>query len=471
MTDARSVLTDLLNRLGLPAHDWLEQITLAGHDPVVPSRYRPGLASAAALAAYGAGIGEIWRLRGNGLQTVQVDVAKAAVPGLRTLAYVRRGRHLLQLQRPESERQVFFETRDGRQMYLLRHAFYHEHFTRLLTCLDCSSDTESIARIVKRYDALELEERLAEAKAMGVLARTREEWLAHPQGRNLAGRTPVEIKREGNSEPEPFASAARPLAGIRVVDMGHVLAGPVVSRTLAEQGAEVIHVSPPHIPDPNHIIIDTAFGKRTAFVDLRSKADRDELIELIAGADVFVHSWRPGSLDAYGLSFEALAERRPGLIYATVSCYGHDGPWANRAGYDPFGQVTSGLAVGEGSIDAPVLASTFTLNDYLAGYCAAAGVVGALVQRANSGGSYRVGVSLTGTSMWLQDLGQLPPHQWPGSAGGVDALPLVSPEDLQFTSSPYGKIEHPTPIIRFSVTKSYWATPPQPAGANELAWI
>lgn len=470
MAKSNAVLSDLLHRLAIPSDEWLDRITIRGHDPVVPSRYRPGLASAAALAAYGAGIAEIWRLRGNGLQSIGIDLAKAAVPGLRTLAYVRRGRHALQLHRPASERQVFFETRDGRQMYLLRHAFYHEHFTRLLSCLDCSPDTESIARAVRRHDAFELESILAEAKAMGALARTREEWLAHPQGRNLQHRTPVEVKRSHWSDAEPLAPASRPLAGIRVVDMGHVLAGPVVSRTLAEQGADVIHVSPPHMPDPNHIIADTTFGKRTAFADLRSDVDRDELLALIAKADVFVHSWRPGSLEAYGLSFERLTELRPGLIYATVSCYGSDGPWANRAGYDPFGQVVSGLAAGEGSVDTPVLASTFTLNDYLAGYCAAAGVVSALVQRAQVGGSYCVNVSLTGTSMWLQDLGRLPQSQWPDAPEGIATLPPIAPEDLQVTASPLGEIEHPRPIVAFSETPSYWASPPRPAGADRLAW-
>jgi crotonobetainyl-CoA:carnitine CoA-transferase CaiB-like acyl-CoA transferase len=470
MAETNAVLSDLLHRLALPADEWLDRIAIRGHDPVVPSRYRPGLASAAALAAYGAGIAEIWRLRGNGLQSIGIDLAKAAVPGLRTLAYVRRGRHALQLQRPASERQVFFETRDGRQMYLLRHAFYHEHFTRLLSCLDCSPETESIARAVRRHNALDLEEILAEAKAMGALARTRDEWLAHPQGRNLQHRTPLEVRRIEGSDAEPLAPASRPLAGIRVVDMGHVLAGPVVSRTLAEQGADVIHVSPPHMPDPNHIIADTTFGKRTAFADLRSEVDRDELLSLIAKADVFVHSWRPGSLEAHGLSFERLAELRPGLIHATVSCYGSDGPWANRAGYDPFGQVVSGLAVGEGSVDAPVLASTFTLNDYLAGYCAAAGVVGALVQRARLGGSYRVNVSLTGTSMWLQDLERLPQSHWPDAPQGVATLPPIAPGDLQVTASPLGQIEHPRPILAFSETPSYWASPPRPAGADRLTW-
>lgn len=470
MPPHRSALAQLLERMALPADDWLDRVTLTGSDPVVPSRYRAGLASASALAAQAVGVAEIWRLRGNGTQTIGISLRKAAVPGLRTLAYVKRGGHALQLQRPKSEEKVFFQTRDGRQMYILRHAFYHEHFSRLLACLDCSSATESIERAVARRNAIELEDDLAAAKAMGAVARTREEWLAHPQGRHLASRTPFEIVRLGDSDAEPFSPAARPLEGVRIVDMGHVLAGPVVSRTLAEQGAEVIHVSAPHMPDPTHVIVDTAIGKRTAFVDLRLTEDRAQLKRLISQADVFVHSWRPGALDKCGLSSAELTAERPGLIYASVSCYGSDGPWASRAGYDPFGQVVSGLAVGEGSIDEPVLASTFTLNDYLAGYCAAAGVTGALVQRAKNGGSYEVKVSLTGCSMWLQDLGKLPPEQWPDGPGGIRTLPKVAPEDLTITPTPYGDIEHAKPIVHYSETQPYWTSPPMPAGATRLSW-
>jgi crotonobetainyl-CoA:carnitine CoA-transferase CaiB-like acyl-CoA transferase len=470
MSPHHTALAHLLERMALPADDWLDHVTIAGADPVVPSRYRAGLASASALAAQAVGIAEIWRRRGHGMQAIDIDLQKAAVPGLRTLAYVKRGGHALQLRRPSSEDKVFFRTRDGRQMYILRHAFYHEHFSRLLACLDCSSTTESIERAVARRDAVELEDELADAKAMGALARTREEWLAHPQGRHLASCAPIEITRMRDSDAEPFSPASRPLEGVKVVDMGHVLAGPVVSRTLAEQGAEVIHVSAPHIPDPTHVIVDTAFGKRTAFVDLRSAEDRAQLKRLISGADVFVHSWRPGTLDKFGFSPDELIAERPGLIYASVSCYGSDGPWANRAGYDPFGQVVSGLAVGEGSVDEPALASTFTLNDYLAGYCAAAGVIGALLQRAQNGGSYQVEVSLTGCSMWLQDLGRLPQEQWPDGPHGVSTLPQVDPEDLTVTQTPFGDIEHARPIVHYSKTPPYWNRPPMPAGAAQLSW-
>lgn len=470
MSLGKSALTDLLERLGLPAQDWLDRVTVNGSDPVVPSRYRAGLASATALAAQAVAVGEIWRQRGGGMQSIELDLKKAAVPGLRTLAYVKRDGHRIQLQRPPSEDKVFFQTRDGRQMYLLRHAFYHEHFSRLLTCLDCSAATDSIERAVSKYDAIELEDKLAEARTIGALARTRDEWMAHPQGRHLSSRIPVEIERIGDSAPEPLGPATRPLAGLRIVDMGHVLAGPVVSRTLAEQGAEILNITPPHMPDPNHIVVDTGFGKRTAFVDLNSADDRDRLRKVISQADVFVHSWRTGSLDRFGLSPAELAELRPGLVYAAISCYGSDGPWATRAGYDPLGQVVSGLAVGEGSLDQPVLASTFTLNDYLAGYLAAAGVASAILKRARHGGSHYVKVSLTGASMWLQDLGRLPETQWSDGPEGVSELPPVAPEDLAMTPSPYGNIEHARPIVRYSETPAYWETPPMPSGSMSLSW-
>lgn len=466
----QSALSQLLNQLQLPAQEWLPRTQIVGEDPVVPSRYRPALAAATALGAMAVGIGEIWRQRGGGMQDIRVSVPKAAIPGLRTLAYVKRDGHALQLTRPASESQVFFETADGRQMYLLRHAFYHEHFTRLLGCLDCSPQTGSIARAVARWNATELEEALAEAKAMGAIARTREEWLAHPQGAFLASRTPIDILRGNPSDPEPLRSAARPLAGMKIVDMGHVLAGPIVSRCLAEQGAEVLHVSSPHLPDPNHIVVDTGFGKRTAFADLRNADDRSALKRLISQADIFVHSWRTGSLDRFGFSVEELTALRPGLIHVALSCYGSGGPWATRAGYDPFGQVVSGLAVGEGSLQQPLLASTFTLNDYLAGYLAAAGVTSAILRRAREGGSYQVNVSLTGASMWLQQLGKLPEAYWPGAPQGVSTLPQADPADLAITPTCYGKVEHAKPIVSYSETPAYWAVAPSPEGASGLAW-
>lgn len=464
-------LGNLLDRLGLQEATGADHVEFTGADPVVPSRYRTGMAAAVALAANAVGIAEIWRMRGGRKQSIGIDLRQAAVPGLRTVSYLRRGNHSLQLVRPASENKVFFETMDGRQMYLLRHAFYHEHFSRLLAFLECSPATEAIEKAVRRWNADDLEDALAQAKAIGAIARTREEWLASPQGQYLADRVPVEIEKIADGPAMPFGDGQRPLSGLRVVDMGHVLAGPVVSRQLAEQGAEVVHVSAPHQPDPMHIVVDTGFGKRSAFVNLDNSGEIERFYELIAGADVFAHSWRPGSLDARGLSPQALARLKPGIIYVSVSCYGYEGPWSSRAGYDPLGQVVSGLAIGEGSTDKPLLASTFTLNDYLAGYLGAAGVTSALIRRAREGGSYHVKVSLTSCSMWLQDLGRLPSEQWPDGSAGIRTLPQPAATELTVSQTVFGAIKHALPIVRYSETPASWDVPPEPAGTSPLAWI
>src|SRR5579871_1611077 len=151
--DARSALTILLNTLGLPLDAIDRNIRLVGQDPVVPSRYRVGMASATALAAQAVGIIEIWKQRGGRDQTVTVDLRRAAVPGLRTISHTRRGGRTLQVPWPASERQVFFPTKDGRLMYLMRHAVYYEHLTKLLGFLDCAPDSAAIARTVEQWDS------------------------------------------------------------------------------------------------------------------------------------------------------------------------------------------------------------------------------------------------------------------------------------------------------------------------------
>ncbi len=467
---AESVLRTLLATLDLPPDAVERNIRLTGRDPVVPSRYRVGLASSAALAAQAVGIIEIWKQRGGRDQVATIDMRRAAVPGLRTISHTRRGGRVLQVPWPASEKQVYFRTKDGRLIYLMRHAVYYEHLTKLLTFLGSAPESAAISAAVAQWDSAELEDALAERGLMGTIVRSFDEWRASPQGRHLEGRLPVEIERIGDGDKVPFTPGPRPLSGIKVVDMAHVLAGPVTSRVLAEQGAEVIHVSAPHQPDPVHVVIDTGFGKRSAFVDLRRAEDLASLYGLIDTADVFAHSWRPGSLDRRGLSPAELARRRPGIIYVSVSCYGYDGPWAERAGYDPLGQVASGLAAGEGSMDAPLMASTFTLNDYLAAYLAAAGTNSALLKRAREGGSYHVKVSLAGASAWLQMLGRLPPQYWQDGSEGVATLPDPAAGELTTTATAYGMIEHPLPIVQYAETPAFWEIPPEPAGASDLAW-
>lgn len=434
------------------------------------SRHAIGSAAAAALGAYACGISRLWEQRSGVRQGACIDVHRATVPGLRTSSHLSQNGHRLHYGRPPHESANFFETRDGRRMYLLRISQYAPLVFGLLKLMGCSNDTAELARATARWDSSELEEALAFRKLLGGIARTREEWLAHPQGNWLAAQPPVSVTRIGDGPAMPQVSRERPLDGVRVLDMAHVLAGPVAARTLAEQGADVLHATAPLAGEDFRVVMDTGLGKRNAFIDLNEAEGVACARELLSRADVFVQSFRPGSLDRKGFSPDDLARLRPGLIYTSVSAYGTAGPWRERGGLDPLGQAVTGLAIAEGSADAPVLAPTMTLNDYLAGYLAAAGVVAALVRRAREGGSYHVEVSLARCSMWLQDLGRLPEGQWPSG-------PQPSPEqlearaaDMMDTESPFGRLRHARPVVDFEATPSRWERGPSPLGSGWPVW-
>ncbi|HWL47927.1 MAG TPA: CoA transferase [Sphingomonadaceae bacterium] len=443
------------------------RVDIVGDDPVVESRFRPAAAAAAALAAQGAGVAEIWRIRSGQRQQVTVEARRAAVPGLRTINYVRQNGIAHELfPRSTTSFNNFFTTRDGRQIYLLRNTMYVENLLGTLELLGCRYDEESMAGAVRQWDGEALEDALAARKLVGVLSRTRSEWRSHPHGAWLDARPPVEVTRIGSAPAEPLAPASRPLSGLRVLDFSHVLAGPVTARMFAEQGADVLRVSAQHQMDPMRIAIDTGAGKRSAHLDLDNPDEVERLKDLVRSCDIFVESWRPGSLDRRGLSPQALAEIRPGIIYVSVSAYGSGGPWSDRIGYEPVGQVACGLAGEEGTADAPRLAVTGTLNDYLTAYLAAAGTMAALIRRSREGGSQHVRASLTRTSMWLQEIGELPRDIWPGA---MPMEPLRG--DLIDMASPFGMVTVPGPITQYEHTPGYWDRPPQPFGASLPVWL
>lgn len=470
-TDQRATpetaLDELLGIMGLARAETGGSISFSGADPVAPGRHRLGTAAAAALAAQGAAVAAIWKQRSGQGQDIEVDLRKAAVPGLRTIYHIRQSGYRFRVPpvvlKPVQD---FYRTRDGRLIYILRAPAYAETLLRTLDLLDCAFNPAAMAKAVAAWDALELEDAIAERRLVGVVSRGRTEWAEHPQGAWLHAQPVIEIVKIGDSAPKPFAPAARPLAGVRVLDVTHVLAGPVATRTLAEQGADVLHISSPDQQDPARGAIDTGMGKRQAYLDLDRPDDAAHLKTLSQGADIFAESWRQGSLDRRGFSPEALAAARPGLIYLSLSCYGSDGPWRERAGYEPCGQVACGLAIDEGSEEAPKLASTSTLNDYLTAYLGAAGALAALLRRAEEGGSYHVRVSLTRSSMWVQELGRLPQAQW-----RTGELPEPAPEDFVTVDSPFGPISVARPATRLSATPPYWDRPSEPFGVSAPQWL
>lgn len=149
----------------------------------------------------------------------------------------------------------------------------------------------------------------------------------------------------------PRTSTARPLAGLKVVDLTRVIAGPAVSRGLAELGASVLRVTAPHLADMSHLHADLNAGKWSAVLDLRRAADRRRLQGLLDDADVFLQGYRPGVLEQFGFGERdvlARAQARPrgrGIVYAAVNSYGWQGPWMGRSGWQQISDAVSLICI------------------------------------------------------------------------------------------------------------------------------
>jgi crotonobetainyl-CoA:carnitine CoA-transferase CaiB-like acyl-CoA transferase len=194
-----------------------------------------------------------------------------------------------------------------------------------------------------------------------------------------------------------------------VLDLTRVLAGPVCGRILALHGADVLNVSAAHLPAIEPAVIDTGRGKRSAFVDLRTQDGRETLARLIRDADIFVQTYRPGALAMQGFSPEEVVDICPGIIYVSLSAYGHTGPWATRRGFDSIVQTATGMTRDEAEsagVDYPLPLPCQAL-DHGSGCLLALGALAALLRRASEGGSWHVQASLAHTSQWLRSLGRV----------------------------------------------------------------
>jgi len=194
--------------------------------------------------------------------------------------------------------------------------------------------------------------------------------------------------------------------------------------------------------------------------------DAERLRALIRHGDVFCQAYRPGAMDARGFSPEELARLRPGIVYVTLSAYGHQGPWRDQRGFDSLVQSVSGIAHEGGiaaGIDGPRHLPAQAL-DHSAGYLAAFGAMMALARRAREGGSYLVRVSLAQTGRWLDGLGRVD-----GSHVADVTLEQVG-DLLQTCETPFGRLRHVAPAAQLSETPAYWARPAVPLGTHPPAW-
>jgi len=311
----------------------------------------------------------------------------------------------------------FWPCSDG---WVRTHANYPHHRSALLSALDLAADTgaDEFMLALHAMKTADVEQRVLEAGGVATVVRSGEQWAEHPQAVAVAELPVIELTSLGDADTAklPDTTVDAPLAGLRVLDLTRVIAGPVAGRTLALWGADVLRIDSPRHPEISWQHLDTGAGKRSALLDLDAAADRTTFETLLETADVALTAYRPGSLDKFGLSPAALAERRPGIIVGRLSAWGTVGPWAERRGFDSIVQAATGIALAEGDSAGTPGALPVQALDHSAGYLVAAGIATAVRRRIDGGHSWLAEVSLARLATEL--LKQRRPRHAPTAAGG-----------------------------------------------------
>jgi crotonobetainyl-CoA:carnitine CoA-transferase CaiB-like acyl-CoA transferase len=465
--EAYDALRTILSTVGQPAERAATVEITGGADPILPTPFRIGETSAAALAATGLAVSDLWELRTGRKQEVAVD-ERQSTASLRSGHYM-----LIDGKKVSTDRNPVmgvYPAKNGRWSYI--HANFPNHRAAALGVLGCAEDKNDVKKAVAKWDALELEEAIIAAKGAGGMVRTMDEWAQHPQSAAIASLPLLEIIKIGDAPPEKLPDGDRPLSGIRVLDLTRVLAGPTCARTLAEHGADVLKITGPHLPSLGYQEFDTGLGKLAAHLDLREAKNVDILKGLVRDADVFSQGYRPGTLDNRGLSPKELAEIRPGLVYVSMCAFSHVGPWASRRGFDTVIQTVSGITWRQGELfpgaePGPQFYPVSAI-DYLTGYLMAFGAMTALARRAREGGSWLVRTSLAQIGRWLVGRGQVPEAELKDVPTEFTDVEFKS--WLMQTETPVGTLTHLRPTVQLSVTPPFWARPSVPLGYNEPVW-
>jgi hypothetical protein len=355
-----------------------------------------------------------------------------------------------------------YPTRDG---WIKLHTNQPHHRAAALRVLGAPGDRAAVARAVATWAKAELEAAVVADGGCAAEMRTTAEWAAHPQGQAVAREPLIHIAPREASGPLALAGdAARPLRGLRVLDLTRVLAGPVATRFLAGYGADVLRIDPPAWDEPP-LVPEVTLGKRCARLDLRAPADRATFEALLRDAHVFVNGYRPGALD--GLGYGAAARRRlaPGLVDVCLDAYGWTGPWSTRRGFDSLVQMSTGIAEAgmrwrKAEEPAPLPAQAL---DHATGYLLAAAVVRGVTRRITDGSGLDARLSLARTAKFLTD-----------AQGAPATAPLapLAPADLapDIESTGWGPARRLAPPVAIVGAPMRWERPARALGTSPARW-
>ena len=461
MQSPREILTDLWTAAGGdPAA--LDAVMLTGEEPQLPSSFRVAAAAQASIAAAGLAAAQVWKLRSGQSQGVAVDMRHAVVE-------CRSERYLRVDGKPPGPAwdatAGIYRTRDRRFVRL--HTNFRHHRDAVCRVLDCKPERDDVQAALMQWDGEAFETAAYAGGCVVAMMRTHDEWSDLPQAKALAALPPIRIEKIGEAAPKPWPAGDRPLAGLRVLDLSRVIAGPVAGRTLAAHGADVLLICGPDLPAIPWLTIDNGRGKLTSFIELKSEQGRDSLRDLLAQADIFSQGYRPRALASLGFSPQDAADINPGIISVSLSAYGHAGPWAERRGFDSLVQTATGFNHAEGQaagVDGPKELPAQML-DHATGHLMAFGAMMARARQSREGGSWHVRVSLAQTGRWLWNLGRVVDGFKTADLTDEAVLPFV--EEVPSGFGPLRSVRHSAAL---SKTPAFWARPAMPLGSHPPQW-
>ncbi|MDQ8044940.1 MAG: CoA transferase [Solirubrobacteraceae bacterium] len=365
--------------------------------------------------------------------------------------------------------------RDG---WVRLHGNYAQH-RRAIEASFGTDDPEAVAAAIHESSATGVETRVVAAGGAAAAAHTLDEWSAHPHGGRVGDHPLIDTTvradgrpawqpgpwHDGSGSPSTDDADRRPLAGLRVLELTRVVAGPVAGRTLSWFGADVLRIESPLHDELRTLTVDTGPDKRSATLDLRRPEDRARFEELVAGADVLLHGLRPGALDRLGYGPERRADLSPGLIDASHSAYG-PGAWSTRRGFDSLMQLSTGLGLAEaeaaGALTDDPRPLPCQVLDHTTGLLVAAAVIRAVTARGGDGRGRTVQGSLARTAAQLAAA--------PRDASFDGARPTAPAPGALALSGAFGRTRHvPLPVTVDGVAGG-WLRGPSAVGTDAAVW-
>lgn len=410
----------------------------------------------------------------NNVPNVSVSLDHASVEFKSELLYILDGVPAPPLWGPIAG---LYKTTDG---HVSIHDSFPHHRAGALKLLglpaDCV-DKDLIAQRAKDWKAEALEKAAAESGSVIYSLRSPEQWAALPQRAALPPfpimirkirDSPRNMPKQWSEGPVDFDKCIR---GLRVLEMTRVVAGPLCGKTLAAHGADVLWINGEHLPYLPNLDRDMARGKRTAFLDIRTPKGLEKFRDLLKSTNVFIQSFRPGSMTGKGFSPEYLAELNPDIVYGSISAWGQSGPWRHNRGFDSMVQVAGGInvaeaeAFGEGGVSKKLPTQAL---DHIAGYFLALGVLTGLHRHMTEGGAWEVHVSLAAVMEYLKSLGRYSKEGFDCFDPSVpaDAAPFSETRETGFGDMV--AVKHSASVDGYATG---WDYMPMPLGTHKAEWL